>query len=173
MSYNFTYNPPYQVPQPGSVTYSGGGGGYLLSGARSIQDARRMMQTGRVPSAEYPDGYLGTIGAGTRRQDRLLNNIGNRATQRSYQRGVHKGERIDPVDYYWPDDFHPLIGLEYEAAGRRWTAQGTQVGAPLVNNGRAQTAAYRNPDPTQDPPFNAAQNDDRRDQLSRMRPAWR
>lgn len=88
---NIMYNPPYQAPVGGAITYTGGSGGTLMSGARDILDARRLMDTGHVPSAEYPDGYLGTIGAGTRRQDRLLNNIGNRATQRSYQRGVHKG----------------------------------------------------------------------------------
>lgn len=166
---NISYNPPYSLPQPGSVTYSGGGGGHLLRGARDIQDARRLMETGRVPSAAYPDGYLGTLGAGTRRQDRLLNNIGNRATQRSYQRGIHKGERIDPIDYYWTADFHPLIGIEYEAQGKRWTAQGSQIGMPLVNDGKSRT---QNEVET-DSGFNTAVNAERRAQLHRFRPAWR
>lgn len=170
MSYNVTYAPPYNLAQPGSVTYSGGGGGYLLSGARSIQDARRMMQVPRAPSAQYPDGYLDTVNS--RRQDRLQQNVG-RTAQKAYERGVHMGERIDPADYYWPSDFNPMTGLEFEARGLRWTAPGTQLGASLVNNGRAQTAAYRNPDPTQGAPFNAAVNADRREQLGLMRPAWR
>jgi len=79
-------------------------------------DFRRSMFR-RVPSAEYPDGYLGTIR--TRREDRVLGYVQGRVTERSYQRGVHKGERIDPHDYFWLPDFHPQSGLLAQAAGRR------------------------------------------------------
>jgi hypothetical protein len=67
----------------------------------------------RTPSAEYPDGYLGTITS--RQSDKLLDSLKGRQNQRSYQRGVHKGERIDPGDYYWPDRFTPDMQLRQEA----------------------------------------------------------
>jgi hypothetical protein len=109
------------IGQGGSTTV--GGGGTPLAGFRSILDARRSMSTGQVPSAAYPDGYLGNINS--RREDKLLQHVQNRLTQRSYQRGVHKGERIDPRDYYWTDDVNPQAGLQAEARGLRWTQQGT------------------------------------------------
>lgn len=177
---NIMYNPPYQNGAPGGITYTGGSGGFLMHGARDILDARRMMQTGHVPSAEYPDGYLGTIGAGTRRQDRLLNNIGNRSTQRSYQRGVHKGERIDPADYYWTDDVHPGAALAAQARGQRWTQTGTMIGSPLVNDGKSETLVASNARfataariYTQEisPPYLSV-DEQRRAQLRRFKPGW-
>lgn len=75
--------------------------------ARDSLDARRMM-IGATPEAQYPDGYLGTIKS--RRDDRLVNALKDRQSARPYQRGVHKGERVDPRDYFWdrkamdPDD---------------------------------------------------------------------
>src|SRR5262245_14822679 len=53
-----------------------------------------------TPEATIPDGYLGTVNS--RRQDRLLDGLQARANNRPYTRGVHKGERIDTRDYYWP-----------------------------------------------------------------------
>src|SRR5262252_4503177 len=76
---------------------------------RDALDARRSAYN-RTPEAMYPDGYLGTIN--TRRGDRLLDSLKNRANQRSYQRGVHKGERIDPADYMWPGKIQPTDGVE-------------------------------------------------------------
>jgi hypothetical protein len=178
---NLVYNAPYQIPVGGAVTRSGGGGGLLLSGARDILDARRMMDSGRVPSAEYPDGYLGTIGAGSRREDRLLGAIANRATQKAYQRGVHKGERIDPADYYWTEEVHPAAALEAQAEGRKWTQRGSMVGSPLVNDGKSPTmvatqarfaTAQRVYTQETTPPFTSV-DEQRRAQLARFRPAWR
>lgn len=177
---NISYNPPYNVPQGGSNTLTGGGGTFLMMGARDILDARRLMETGHVPTSQYPDGYLGTIGAGTRRQDKLLNNIGNRATQKSYQRGVHKGERIDPADYYWTNDVNPTVGLEYQARGQKWTQKGSMLGSPLVNDGKSSTlvasqarfaTAERVYQQEMTPPFNSY-NEQRRAQLMRFKPAW-
>lgn len=177
---NISYNPPYQMGAPGSITYNGGSGGYLLTGARDILDARRLMQTGYIPSAEYPDGYLGTIGQGSRRQDRLLENIGNRATQKSYQRGVHKGERIDPADYYWTDEVNPTIALEYQSRGEKWTQKGSMIGSPLVNDGKSETlvasqarfaTASRVYQQEMTPPF-TSYDQQRRAQLQRFKPAW-
>lgn len=124
MSNNLTYNPPYQVQQPGSIVRANGGGGHQALTYRSPLDARRSAGGApRVPQAEYPDGYLGNIT--DRRQDRLLKNVQNRLTQRSYQRGVHKGERVDPSDYQWTADVNPMAALEAEARGERWTQKGT------------------------------------------------
>jgi hypothetical protein len=119
------YLPPQGVGQPGTVNPAGGGG--TLGGYRSIIDARRSAAAPRTPQAEYPDGYLGNVNS--RREDRLLGHIQSRLTQRSYQRGVHKGDRIDPQDYYWNDQVNPQAGIEAEARGRRWT----QVGSTPVD----------------------------------------
>ncbi len=117
------YNPPMNIGQSGSPVRANGGGGHQAIGYRDVLDARRSVGDGaRTPSAEYPDGYLGTIN--NRRGDRLLANLQGRLTQRSYQRGVHKGERIDPGDYVWGADFNPMSGLKAEAAGRRWAPSG-------------------------------------------------
>ncbi|MET9120013.1 hypothetical protein [Streptomyces sp. NPDC004528] len=155
---NTQYLPPMGVPQPGTPAY-GGGGRTDLVGARSILDAKRMMGAGKIPSAEYPDGYLGTLN--TRRSDRLgdqaLNSKPMRATTRPYARGVHKGERIESSDYLWPADFNPMTGINYQAKGQKWTATGDQLtGRHLVNGGQVQMA--------DDP--------DRVDALRQLRPGW-
>lgn len=121
--FNWQYLSPYGVPQSGSPVTGGGGTPtrsveWPLTGMRDIIDARRAA-VGRTPSAEYPDGYLGNVRS--RRDDRLLKNVQSRLTQRSYQRGVHKGERIDPSDYFWTTDVNPDVGLQTEARGLKWT----------------------------------------------------
>ena len=72
----------------------------------------------RTPEATYPDGYLGTIN--TRRGDRLMDGLKARTTQRPNTRGIHKGERMDQRDYFWPDEFHLLSGIETEMTGMRY-----------------------------------------------------
>ena len=37
----------------------------------------------------------------------VLDSLKNRQNQRAYQRGVHKGERIDPAQYIWPAGMEP------------------------------------------------------------------
>jgi hypothetical protein len=108
---NMSYNPP--IGQQGSVTQYGGGGGMPISGFRSILDARLAAATGKTPEAQYPDGYLGSVI--DRRQDKLLQTVRNNA--RSYTRGVHKGSRISPTDYFWPDDLTPYSTLERRMEG--------------------------------------------------------
>lgn len=114
----------------GTYTALGGGGTF----ARDELDARRM-SVGRTPEAEYPDGYLGAIPS--RRGDRLLDGVKDRENRRSYSRGVHKGERIDARDYFWPSDQQPDRGLKREARGLR-QAPLLQLMAPthLVNDGK-------------------------------------
>ena len=129
---------PLNQGAPGVPVRANGGGGVNALNFRDPLDARRAMTGNRVPSAEYPDGYLGTINS--RREDKLLKNLQSRLTQRSYQRGVHKGERIDPQDYYWPEEFNPQTGIEYEARGLRWTAKGTVV-ERLAHTGHTEFAS--------------------------------
>lgn len=138
----------------GSSTAVGGGGNI----ARDHLDAERM-GVARIPSAEYPDGYLGTINS--RRGDRLLDSL--KQNTRSYTRGVHKGERIDPGDYIWPANMQPDRGLKNEARGMK-TAPLLEL-APhphLVNDGKV--------DITSNVP--AAIDPNRRSQLGRLVPVW-
>lgn len=115
---------------PGGTTY--GGGGWNLtqktSGAiqyRSPLDAQRAAKA-TLPQAEYPDGYLGTII--DRQKDKLLNEVQNRLTERSYQRGVHKGEKIARTDYYWDTNtVDPLGRIREEARTSRSVHEGTAL----------------------------------------------
>ncbi|CAB4128470.1 hypothetical protein UFOVP111_35 [uncultured Caudovirales phage] len=99
-------------------------GGYGGPVARGDLDAIRI-GTGRVPSAEYPDGYLGTIRS--RRDDRLLDSIKNRVGQKSYQRGVHKGERIEPSAYYWSPDFNDQSSIKRQMKAKQVNINGVMV----------------------------------------------
>jgi hypothetical protein len=97
-----------QGAQGGSVSsYTADSGFY-----RNRLDAIRA-GANQGPTAQYPDGYLGTII--DRRQDRLVSTIQNRLTDRSYQRGVHKGEKIGANSYFWSDEVSPDQGLERQA----------------------------------------------------------
>lgn len=76
----------------------------------------------RTPEATYPDGYLGTIN--TRRGDRIMDGLKARTTNKPYTRGVHKGERMDQKDYFWPEEFNPWSGVETQMTGMRWSPPG-------------------------------------------------
>ena len=98
--------------------YGSGGGNTVAAGGvqfRGPLDAARAAG-GRLPQAEYPDGYLGNII--DRHTDKLLQTVKNRLTAQSYQRGVHKGSRIAPQQYFWPEDY-PEQGLARESQGVR------------------------------------------------------
>lgn len=95
----------------GAYTTTGGGGTPVVP--RSAMDFLRL-GVGRAPQAEYPDGYLGTIrsrrddkGKPYATSDSVLDSLKARQNQRGYQRGVHKGERIDPGEYMWPSGLKP------------------------------------------------------------------
>ena len=141
--------------------------------ARDEMDASRI-GVGRIPSAEYPDGYLGSIRS--RRDDRLLDSIKNRVNQKAYQRGVHKGERIEPSMYFWPMGMTDMSGIERQMKARPVNIDGVVTyqiprGAPqmqltpaphLVNDGKANTMANE-----------PGQIDARRQtMLAYLRPAW-
>jgi hypothetical protein len=158
----------------GTYTNYGGGG---VPVARSELDFMRL-GVGRQPSAEYPDGYLGTIR--TRRDDRgrpssssdkMLDSLKQRTNQRSYQRGVHRGERIEPSDYYYPQGLGPDRGIKRQQAAARKgvpvarnVPQMTLAPAPhLVNDGKSNMVST-----------SPAVIDQRRvDQFARMRPVWK
>ena len=157
----------------GTYTNYGGGG---VPVARSELDYLRM-GVGREPSAEYPDGYLGTIrsrrddrGLANGTSDRVLDKMKQRVGQRSYQRGVHRGERIDPSDYYYPSGLDRDRGIKRQMAAAR---RGDLVprNAPvsklapaphLVNDGKANKK--------HNAPYEVNQR--RVDQISRLKPAW-
>jgi len=134
---NRQYLPPMGVGQPGSNNIAAGGGGGI-GGAMALRfrdpvDAARTMMGARTPAAEYPDGYLATINS--RRSDRLLDSLKRNLNQRGYQRGVHKGERIDPGDYFWPDEFNPDAGL-------------ARTGAAMMGGGDDRLLYVARPAPT-------------------------
>ena len=160
----------------GTFTNYGGGG---VPVARSELDALRI-GVGRQPQAEYPDGYLGTIrsrrddrGRPASTSDKLLDSLKIRVGQRSYQRGVHRGERIDQSDYYYPKGLEPERGImrQMKAAQKgqaapRYVYDAQIAPAPhLPNDGKV------GPTMRSDAPIlvNAA----RQDQMARMRPSWR
>ena len=146
----------------GTYTAQGGTG---MTVARDTLDAIRL-GVGRIPSAEYPDGYLGNVKS--RREDRLLDQVKARENQRAYQRGVHKGVAIEPGDYFWPEGLDPQRGLRNEAKGIK-TAPAMEL-APaqkLVNDGKG---SIRPSDGTSNQPGEI--NPARAAQMSRLLPNW-
>lgn len=144
----------------GATAYGAGGYGSAPVAHDQLDGLR--MGLGRAPQAEYPDGYLGT-GITRRREDRVLDSLQSRVNQRSYQRGVHKGERIDPSDYYYPKGLEPDRGLVAVANGVRQAPILGLVPAPkLVNDGKV------------DMPNNVPGQIDlrRSQQLAHLRPHW-
>jgi hypothetical protein len=99
---------------------------------RSAKD-QRISAFGVGPDTQYPDGYLGTMSS-NRRQDKLTKAI--RGNQRSYSRGVHKGERINAGDYIWPKEFNLLTGIKLESEGKKFSPPGAEP-VRLTNDGKA------------------------------------
>lgn len=140
--------------------------------ARGELDAIRI-GTGRVPSAEYPDGYLGTIRS--RRDDRLLDSIKSKVNQKAYQRGVHKGERIEANMYFWTPEFNADSGIRRQMRAK-WDAEAGVYRVPrsgietrltpaphLVNDGKSNLRS--------DSPGSIDVR--RADAMSYLRPVWR
>lgn len=160
-----------------NTTYGGGG----VPVARDNLDSLRL-GVGRQPSAEYPDGYLGTIR--TRRDDRgrangtsenVLDSLKTRITQRGYQRGVHKGERIDQSGYYYPEGLEDTRGIARQMKAvkdgnvyrsKRNVEDAILAPAPhLPNDGKAGPSAKS------DSPITI--NPTRAKRLSSLKPNWR
>lgn len=118
-------------------TYPQGGETQTALGPTPVfRDAkdRQLVSWGASPDTLFPDGYLGTQAATTRRSDKLVDAT-YRTNRPAYSRGVHKGERINPGDYLWPREFNLMTGLEYEEQGLKFAPNGA---APvrLVNDGK-------------------------------------
>lgn len=171
---NFSPNQNWQSIGGNGLNGYNNQGGYGGSvAARGDLDAIRI-GTGRIPSAEYPDGYLGTIRS--RRDDRILDSVKSRLNQKAYQRGVHKGERIEPSQYFWPESFNDNMGLQRQARAKQvningavvWQAQNFSplsnlVPAPhLVNDGKSNLVS--------DAPGTI--NPLRANQLAYLKPVW-
>lgn len=98
---------------------------------RNAKDAR-LASFGASPDSQYPDGYLGTIT--NRRQDKIQSAV-VRQNQRSYTRGVHKGESVNPSDYMWPSGFNLYTGINLEKKGKKF-APAAVMPQQLVNDGK-------------------------------------
>lgn len=96
---------------PGEAVVGSGGDTSVVS-PRDPLDAARMANQ-LAPGAAYPDGYLGTIT--DRQQDKLFTTVTGRLTDRGYQRGVHKGEKLGADQYYWTADCNPGAGIERQS----------------------------------------------------------
>lgn len=96
---------------PGGAVVGGGGDPSVIT-PRSALDAARMA-SGFAPGASWPDGYLGTIT--DRHQDKLFADVKGRLTSRSYQRGVHRGERLGQEDYRWTPEVNPMAGIQRQS----------------------------------------------------------
>lgn len=122
---NMTPNQDWQSLGSGALNGYNNQSGYGGPSVRSNLDFMRL-GVGRVPSAEYPDGYLGTLTT-RRRDDRLLDSIKNNVNKKAYQRGVHKGERVEPSAYYWPAELQPTRGLSRQSKSILSNANGVAV----------------------------------------------
>ena len=100
-----------------------------------FRDRLDAIRSAKIPSAEYPDGYLGTTR--TRREDRLVQHGGNNTggTEKSYLRGVHVGSRVQPDAYFWSDAVSNTMGIELQAQGKKFAPQGEAV-QHLINDGK-------------------------------------
>lgn len=159
-------------------TFSNWAGGYDPQGGESqpvlgpspmFRDAkdRRLAAFGSTPDTQYPDGYLGTMSS-NRRQDKLLNSV-KRQNHRSYSRGVHKGERVNPGDYLWPDEMNLFTGLELEAQGLKFAPPGAEP-IRLTNDGKAGPRGIPR---GLDRPQQEQIDMQRRSMLKRLAPGWR
>jgi len=127
---------------------------------------RRLAAFGASPDTMHPDGYLGTIT--NRRQDKLLNSL-HRKNHRSYSRGVHKGERINPGDYVWPEEFTPWLGLQLQAEGKKFAPPGAEP-VRLTNDGKAGPRGIPR---DLDRPQQEIIDQNRRSMLRSLLPTWR
>jgi hypothetical protein len=78
-----------------------------------------------APGASYPDGYLGTIT--DRQQDKLLGAVQKSMSSKSYDRGVHAGERLGADSYHWTADCNPDAGIARQSMAQLADQEGALV----------------------------------------------
>ncbi len=141
----------------------------LLGPAPSFRSGKdRMLAAfGASPDTLYPDGYLGTMSS-NRRQDKILDAVA-RQNQRSYSRGVHKGERINPGDYIWPKEFNLQTGLLLQSKGKKFAPPGAEP-VRLTNDGKAGPRGIPR---GLDRPQQEVVDRQRRSMLKTLAPPWR
>ena len=127
----------------------------MLSGYRTAVDAT------------HPDGYLGTMES-NRRQDKVLGTL-SRMNARQYSRGVHKGERINTGDYFWPDEFNLYTALEMEAKGLKFAPVGAEP-VRLTNDGKVGPRGIPSMQGEEQPTQMSPQQ---RSRLKQLAPRWR
>lgn len=159
-------------------TFANWSGGYdpyggetqpLLGPTPMFRDAkdRQLAAFGASPDTQHPDGYLGTMSS-NRRQDKLLDSV-KRQNHRSYSRGVHKGERINPGDYIWPDEMNLFTGLAYQSKGLKFAPPGAEP-VTLTNDGKAGPRGIPR---GLDRPQQEQIDMQRRSMLKQLAPGWR
>jgi hypothetical protein len=116
---------------------------------------------------QYPDGYLGTMSS-NRRQDKILGTL-SRMNARQYSRGVHKGERINPGDYIWPDEFNLWTGIQMESQGMRFAPPGAEP-VQLTNDGKVGPRGLPSMANTQQP---VEMSPERQSMLKSLAPRWK
>jgi hypothetical protein len=128
---------------------------YQLAGYRTMQDTT------------YPDGYLGTMSS-NRRQDKTLGTL-SRQNARQYSRGVHKGERVNPGDYVWPDEFNLWTGISYQDARKKFAPPGAMP-VVLTNDGKVGPRGIPRTLYAENPEYI---DQERRAGLKTLKPTWR
>jgi hypothetical protein len=115
----------------------------------------------------YPDGYLGTMSS-NRRQDKTLGTL-SRQNARQYSRGVHKGERVNPGDYVWPDEFNLWTGISYQDARKKFAPPGAMP-VVLTNDGKVGPRGIPRTLYAENPEYI---DQERRAGLKTLKPTWR
>lgn len=116
----------------------------------------------------YPDGYLNTSGANSRRQDRL-NPAVYRRNYRSYERGIHAGTLTNPANYWWPEEFNKWTGVQKQLEGKKQAPAGME---PIVVNHNTKIGPRQVPNPL-DRPVLQQIDPQRAALLRRDLPTWR
>ena len=106
---------------------------------------------------------------GNRRADKILGHI-ERMNLRQYSRGVHKGERINPTDYIWPQEFNKFTGIAFMDKGLKYAPPGMEE-KRLTNDGKIGGAeALRRAQPGSE---KVPINPERQSRLRHMLPLYR
>lgn len=92
-----------------------------------------------------------------------------RSNTRPYSRGVHKGERINPGDYVWPDEFNMFTGLQLQSQGKKFAPPGAEP-VRLTNDGKVGPRGIPR---GLSRPQQEVVNMERRSMLKTLAPPWR